>query len=82
MTESVRDAVRRYGTQRELAAALGVTPQTVKMWVRRGFVTERYLVAFCEATLARPEDMNPLVAAALKIRPRRRPASVSQTSSD
>lgn len=58
----IKNAVRRFGTQQQLADALGVSRQTVKMWIMRGYVTPGYLLDFCRLTGARPENVNQFAA--------------------
>lgn len=67
----IKFAVRMFGTQRQLADALGVSRQTVKMWIMRGYVTPAYLLKFCKLTGAKPERVNPFAADILRTKRRK-----------
>lgn len=58
-SEKIRSAVKAFGRQKDLAAQMSVTPQTVKMWIYRGRVSAPRLSEFCALTGMRPEDANP-----------------------
>ena len=55
---AVRDAIARYGSQQDVADALGVSRQSVKAWVKQGAVTPAYVLPFCQLTGVRPEVIN------------------------
>ena len=55
----IREAVKRFGTRRALAARMGVSDQALKMWEIRGVVPYLRLKEFCELTGAKPDDVNP-----------------------
>ena len=39
----IEAAVRRIGGRRELAEALGITPQYVSVWMLQGYVPDKYI---------------------------------------
>ena len=78
----IKNAVRGFGTQQQLANALGVSRQTVKMWIMRGYVTPAHLLRFCRLTGARPESVNPFAADIIRSKRRRTPRASIRTTAE
>ena len=57
-TVSVKEAIRKVGTQQHVADLLRVSRQTVKVWVSSNRVSPRYVVQFCTITGTTPEQVN------------------------
>jgi len=57
-TISVKKAISKVGTQQQMADFLGVSRQTIKVWVRNNRVSPNYVVRFCQITGLTPEQVN------------------------
>ena len=57
-TSSVKKAISKVGTQQQMADFLGVSRQTIKVWVRNNRVSPNYVVRFCQITGLTPEQVN------------------------
>lgn len=59
--ESVKRAIRIVGSQKRLGSAIGVVPQVVNNWLRRGNVPAEYCPRIERATsgAVRCEDLRP-----------------------
>lgn len=64
MTTGVEMAIAAAGSQAELGKALGVTQQTVSLWLKAGYVPNEHIVPI-EAMFAVPRNklINPRLAA-------------------
>lgn len=65
---AVKTAVKRVGSQQKVADLLGVSRQTVKMWVKSGNVSRDYVVPFCRLTKEDPRNVSKFAAEILDLR--------------
>lgn len=64
---AVKTAVKRVGSQQKVADILGVSRQTVKMWVKSGSVSRDYVVPFCRLTGENPRNVSKFAAEILDL---------------
>lgn len=64
LTDNIRSAVRRVGTQEAFAHLMGMKNRhSIKTWIRAGTVPAKHIVKFCVLTGAKPEEINRDLAA-------------------